>query len=159
MGMQQAYTGGPRLTRKTGPGKTPCYAKSRCARLLLCSKCPSESTKPRETEELVLGEVTTVQCLSQLLYVHSKNLFLTMIMTHINNKKACHLFRLVLVLREAHLPSHQVYILAEINPLRNFLSSWSFFQSIRKLNTRPVNWHFNMHFSAYDFYDAIKYQY
>ena len=59
-----ANTGGPRLTRKTGPGKTPCYAKSRCARLLLCSKCPTESPKPRETEESVLGEVTTVQYLS-----------------------------------------------------------------------------------------------
>ena len=53
-------TEGPRLTRKTGPGKTPRYAKSRCARLLLCSKCPTESPKPRETEESVLGEVTTV---------------------------------------------------------------------------------------------------
>ena len=56
----RTYTEGPRLTRKTGPGKTPRYAKSRCARLLLCSKCPSESPKPRETEESVLGEVTTV---------------------------------------------------------------------------------------------------
>ena len=53
-------TEGPRLTRKTGPGKTPRYAKSRCARLLLCSKCPTESPKPRETEDSVLGEVTTV---------------------------------------------------------------------------------------------------
>ena len=43
-----------------GTWEKPCYAKSRCVRLLLCNECSTETPKPRKIEESVLDEVTTV---------------------------------------------------------------------------------------------------